>query len=956
MVRRIWLLVCLALCISISAFSQVATVQGTIYDSKENTPVYGATVEFSKSGVTAGGGVTGESGFFSIELNSAGVCLLKINYLGYEPLQREVVVTAGVNALGSIKLKASATELKTVNVTGQQTRAVQHGDTTQFNADAFKVHQDATAEDLVKKLPGVTSDNNGLKVNGEDVKKVLVDGKPFFGNDPSASLRNLPAEMISKIEVFDGKSDQARFTGFDDGQSQKTFNLITKDGKNEGQFGKFYGGYGTNQRYSAGGNYNLFKGDQRLSIIGMSNNVNQQNFSIDDIMGVMSNSGGMGGGMGPTGPPPGQGGSRSNSASGGSGPGNLFVDQQSGLTKTNSLGVNYTDNWGKKLAFSGSYFMNQTDNDNQSNSNRRYFSDTDQVYKESRDATTANLNHRVNLKLEYSIDSANTITVSPQLRFQKNENKSELTGQNYFSGSETSSTVNTQTTNNTGYYFSNSLLYMHKFRKKGRTVSLDLGTEYNKRDNSGDYISTTTYSDQPFAALIDQEYGLKSNTTTYSGNITYTEPLGKYSQLLISYAPSLSKAVSDKQTVNLNTLTGQYTDIDTNLSNKFESEYSVQKGGIGYRYTKSNLNLTLNANVQNTNLDAQQTFPVSQNINRSFNNVLPSAMLNYKISPGKNLRLMYRSAANVPSIDQLQNVVNNSNPLQLTSGNSDLRQTSEHTLFMNYGATNAKTSRNFFTVLIGSYVNDYISNATFIPRNDTLINGYVVSKGSQLTMPVNMDGKYSARGFAVYSLPVKPIKSNLSIIGGVTYALTPSLINSVVNNSDDLTFNGGFNLGSNISSNLDFTLSYNGSYNSVTNTSQNNTSYVQHKTTAKLTWIFLKGFVVNTDITSTVINGLASGFDQNYLVWNAYVGYKFFKDKQLEAKVSVFDLLNQNRNVSRNISNTYTEDSYTNTLNRYFMVSLTYTLRKFKGSAQAPKLELMPGMPPPGSLPPPGGG
>jgi hypothetical protein len=373
----------------------------------------------------------------------------------------------------------------------------------------------------------------------------------------------------------------------------------------------------------------------------------------------------------------------------------------------------------------------------------------------------------------------------------------------------------------------------------------------------------------------------------------------------------------------------------------------------------------LGTNLQYAQLTGEQQYPNAFSVQRNFTSILPTATINYKFSRTKNLNITYRTANNAPTITQLQNVFDVSNPLQVTTGNPQLQQTSEHNLMMRYGATNPFTGRNFFVFANGSYVNNYIGNATYIPLQDTVFEGQVLNGGSQLTRPVNVNGYYTGRAFAVYSLPVKTIKSNINLNSGVTYTHTPSLINGAQNTAGSTVLNGGMYIGSNISSDLDFSLSYNASYNIVKNslqTSSDNT-YYSHTANFKVNWIFLKGFVLNTDITNTLYQGLSSGFDQNYFLWNAYLGYKFLKDRSLEAKVSVYDILDQNRSVSRTVSETYTQDTRTKTLQRYGMITLTYTLRNFKkGMPAQNKFELPPGMPPPGKdgappifMPPPGG-
>jgi hypothetical protein len=940
--------ICLFLffCTGISMRAQVA-VSGTITE-KSGSPIPGATVKaMTKDSVFVTGAAADPDGFFTLSLPSGQTYILRFIYLGYRDMFRNIQITDQPLSLGKITLREASEMLSEVEVKTTQTRGEQKGDTTAFNAGAFKTNPDATAEDLVKKMPGVTSDNNGLKVNGENVQKVLVDGKPFFGDDPNAALKNLPADIIDKVEVFDKMSDQAQFTGFNDGDQQKTINIVTKKGKNTGQFGRIYGGYGTDDRYNAGAVLNHFKDKQRITLLLMSNNINQQNFNLSDITGAVGSSNqGRGGG---------------NRGGGSSSP--LMAASQNGITATQSAGLNYSDEWGKKISVSGSYFFNYSDNKNYSDIRRNYFTGDGLVYKQVNDDRAFNTNHRLNFRFEYNIDSANKLTIVPSLTFQDNTAKSLLSGSNsIFDTINLSNTGTRSSIGNTGYDFSNNILYQHKFAKPGRTISLNINTQLSERNNDGSYYSLNTYGDST-SSLFDQRFTTYGTTKKISPNLSYTEPLSKYSQVQVSYNPSYTEGQSDKSTNDYDSLAIGYNDFNAPLSNKYTNIYRTQRGGLSYKYRKDKMNLSFGADGQSSTLTGNQTFPTAFRINQSFENILPNAMLNYRFSKTKNLRVYYRSSTNIPSISQLQSVVDISNPLQVRSGNPALKQTFDNNLSFRFGGFNPQTSRNAMLFLNGSYTDNYISNGTYILANDSLVQNYLVKAGSQLTKPVNLNGYYNLRGFFVYGFPLTAIKSNLNFNGGLTYNHTPALLNNRLNYSNSYASNAGIFLGSNISQNLDFSIGYTGNYTVVKNTlqKQSNNNYFSHTATLKLNWIFWKGFVLNTDVNHTLYNGLTQSFNQQYLLWNAYLGYKFLKDRSLEAKISVFDILNQNRSIGRNVTGNYTEDYNTMVLKRYAMFTLTYTLKNFKNGSTPPKTEEQQG---PGSerpfrregVPPPGNG
>lgn len=914
-------------------------LSGIIFDKTDKTSgLPGVTVALtSKSDTTQKkGAVTDEEGHFIIENISAGKYRLQISYVGYKQSERNIDIQNKDIELNSIELSPSSTTLSNVTIEGKQVRAEQLGDTTQFNAGAYKTNPDANAEDLVTKMPGVTSENGTLKVNGENVKQVLVDGKPFFGDDPATAMKNLPAEVIDKIQVFDKLSDQAQFTGFDDGNSQKTINIQTKAGKNNGQFGKIYAGYGTDKRYIAGANVNMFKGNRRISMIGMSNNINQQNFSTEDLLGVTGTSSGQGRGGSSNFQRGGNnfrrgGGNRG----GGNDASNFMVGQQSGIAATHAIGLNYSDNWGKKVKVSGSYFYNNANTNTNTTLERNYITQADNGLKYNETSTTnsKNQNHRINFRLEYEKDSSNSIIITPRLSTQQNNTTSSLSGTNMLADkTPVSSTKNSTTNDNIGYNFSNNILYRHKYLKKGRTLSLNLSTQYNYKTTDAQLYS------QNNAGLtdtndIDQQSGLTSDGYSISPNITYTEPVTKTGQLQISYNPSYTKNTSAKATNNFDSLSDAYTDLDTFLSNKFENTYTTHNGGLSYRINDNKLRAAIGFNAQYAMLEGVQTYHHYNSLEKSFTSLLPNAMFNYRFSNAKNLRIFYRTNTNAPSISQLQNVVDNSNPLFLRSGNPNLKQDYQHSLSMRYGATNTKTARSFFVFANVGITKDYIANATYLPKKDTtLINDVIVAPGSQLSMPVNMDGYFSGRTFVTYGFPIALIKSNLNLNGGVNYNRIPTLINSSTNLANNYTMNGGLTVGSNISEKIDFSVSYSGNYTIVKNSLQkqsDNTYYFQN-TSLKFNWLFGKGFVFNTNLNHSLYTGLSQSFNQSFLLWNASFGYKFFKDRSLEAKVSVYDILNQNRAINRTVTETYIEDSHTNVLRQYFMLNLTYTLRKFK--------------------------
>lgn len=924
-------LVALLSLLSGSVSAQNHRIIGTVVDSVAQSPVVGAYVSVEVPGKSDKPvyTTTNLDGKFEFAGLTPQKYLLKVTYLSYRDKQRTVEVKESVTDLGTLILTEAAQDLKEVKVVGQIQQSQMKGDTTQFNAAAFKTNPDANVEDLIQKMPGIAVVNGEVQAQGEKVQRVLVDGKQFFGDDATLALKNLPAEIVDKIEVFDRQSDQAQLTGFDDGNAQKTINIVTRADRNAGKFGKAFAGYGTDDRYMAGGNLNIFGKQKRISILGLSNNINQQNFASQDLAGALGSSGG-GGGRG------GRGGG------GGGGAGNFLVGQQSGITNTSAFGLNYTDKWGEKLEVTGSYFFNRSANANQQSTNRETFlGNGSQFYKEQNNYANTNLNHRVNFRFEYTLDKSNTIIFSPSVNWQDNQATTLRLGATTLSeGTLLNQTNNDKFTHSNALSSNNSLLWRHKFAKAGRTFSVNLSGNVNNRSSDGSLYALNQYytSTRSPSDTIDQISNSRSDNVRLSANANYTEPLSKMVQLQLNYNVTLSNSDSKSETNHFTDSERGYSRLDTLLSNTFDNKYLTHRAGVSLRGNKKKVMGSVGLDFQSAGLYSQQLFPRKNEVDQTFTNLLPNAFFMFRPTQSKNLRLFYRTSTNEPSITQLQNVVNNSNPLFLTAGNPNLKQEYAHQASLRYSASDTKLGRNFFIYGSANYTGNSITNSTFVAQRPTLLpNGILLEQGAQLTSPVNLDGNWSLRTFANYGSPIKGIKTNLNLNTGVNYRRLPGLINDQANISNNYAFSQGIVLSSNISTKLDFTLAFNGNYNIVRNSLQPklDNNYFSQQTSARLNWIFGKGFVLQTDVTNQSYRGLGAGFNQNFTLWNASLGKKFLKDNKGELKLTVFDILAQNNSISRNVTETYLEDVTSRVLTQYGMLTFTYTLRNF-GKAPAP--------------------
>jgi len=908
------------------------SVSGLIHDAGDNTPIANATIKFSKSDSSAilFNTVSNAKGFFIFNNVPNGNFILSITYVGYENFNKNVSINGQNINLGNINIVKSAKILSTVIINGAPP-VKQNGDTLDYSASQYKVNPDATSEDLIKKMPGITVDKSGtVTAQGETVKKVTVDGRDFFGDDATATLRNLPAEVIDKIQVFDKLSDQAQLTGFDDGNTTKAINIVTKKDMRNGNFGRIFAGYGTDGRYSGGGNVSFFNNARRISLVGLVNNVNQQNFSSQDLLGVTSTGNRGGGGQ--------RGGGGGGNFRGGGGAGNFTVGQQNGIAKTNAFGINYSDAWGKKIDVTGSYFFNNSNNSNNQTINQQNLitKDSSQYYDENTISDNKNYNNRANFRLTYKIDSSNTLLVTSSLNFQNNNSINFVHGSNFLDANKQnllSLTDNDINSKFAGNNLSNLILFRHAFKKRGRSISLGINTNFS--DKIGDNYLTainTYYKSLVVTDSLQQLSNQKNHNNQYSFNLVYTEPVGKKAQLQLNYNPSFQNNNADQETFNYDNGSSKYSILDTSLSNKFHNTYNTQNTGITYRIGDRNNMVAAGISYQYSELKSDQVFPQVSQINNTYNNILGNIFSHFKLSSKSNLRIIYRSTVSSPSVTQLQNVINNSNQFFYSTGNPDLQQQHTNNIITRYIYTNSPKSQSFFANLFFQNINNYITNATYTAKRDSaLSNSVILYKGSQISKPVNVNGYINARSFFTFGMPIKFLKSNLNWNAGFSYAKQPGLLNNVSNISNAYNYNLGAVLSSNISEYIDFTLSYAANINQVKNSIQPslNNNYFTQSAGISANLLTKKGLFFNNDLSNEYYKGLSGGYNTNYWLWNMAIGQKFLKNEMGELKLSVFDLLKQNKSITRNVTDSYIQDVKNQVLQQYFMLTFTYKLKTF---------------------------
>ncbi|MEI3584817.1 MAG: TonB-dependent receptor [Alistipes shahii] len=939
-----------------AAFAQRGGVTATVVDADTGESVVGAVLTLTpvKTPEKKQYFTSAFKGAVSIPSLAYGEYSLSVAFLGYNNLDTTFRVSASKVSLGLLKLKPGV-QIETVVKEAKALRTSQKGDTVSYNAGAFKVVADADVEGLLKKMPGITVTDGTVEAQGETVKKVFVDGKEFFGEDVTTAIKSLPAEAVDRVEVYNKLSDAAEFSGMDDGEGYKALNIVTRPGMRQGQFGKLYAGFGYDAdtetedkfKYIAGGNANVFSGDSRISFIGLFNNVNQQNFSFEDILGVSGGGGGRRGGMG-----------------------NYMVRPQSGVASVNAIGVNYSDTWGKRnqVTFQGSYFFNNTNTENRSTVEKWYEAPMiPDTLSTNGYSDTKGYNHRFNARLEWKISENQNLMIRPRFSYQSNDPWSRTTGWQYGApadgGSGYSRTDNFSDALRHGYNVGTSAVYRAKLGKNGRTITLDGSFSYSDNTNNSNSWSNILAT-QPDRPAVDPVTGVwdpanytelrylrnlaPSSSYSLRGSFTYTEPVAKYAQVSLQYRISYNSQERDKRSfvTDDDTFTGGV--LNPLLSNSYESGYLTQSVGPGFRFSKERNTFIANVYYQRSALDGQIVRDDAEKIKHAYNNVTYFMMGQLNINRENSLRLFVSSYTDSPSITDLQSVYDVSDAQNISHGNPNLKPTYSHRVNFHYTNSNVEKGRTFMWMFSMNTTLDYTAQHLVQRPGDITIDGQAYSPNFYSTTE-NLDGYWQLRTHLSYGLPIGFLKSNFNVMAGVIYTKTPSMLGGTVDAATGMisggerndTKNMGYDfravLGSNISENVDFTLSWNGTYNEATNSlnaDKSKNRYFNHTAQGNLKVVFPLGFTFTASAAYSQYIGFTNDYSEDYLLCNVWLGKKVFKNKRGEVMVGVNDLFNQNRAFSRSTGSGYTQNSTNSVIGRYYMVQFNYNLRRFgkKGS------------------------
>lgn len=916
-------------------FSQKITLRGALVDSAA-APLEGGTVMLLNARDSSLLAFTRSqtAGAFEFKNQSPGDYLLRASYPGFRTRQQAIRLDAATPLLdlGPLAMDNGLNLIDGVEISAAANPVALRGDTVEYNAASFKTRPNAVVEDLLRKLPGIEVEADGtIKAMGQTVQQIMVDGKKFFSNDPTLATKNLPADAVNKVQVFDKKSDQAEFSGVDDGQRQKTINLDLREDRKDGWFGQLTAGAGAGAdaaRYESRASLNRFSPKQQLSFLGLGNNINQAGFSIDDYMAY---SGAM----------------RQMMSGGGrirlqfdsdnmSVP--LDFGNNEGFLDTWAGGVNFNQDYGPKRragSLNASYMY--------SRARQRYDRSTERTtFLPNGDFTTMgqsgdeNLreNHRINLSFDQKIDSFNSVLFNSAFAYGDNAAQNASRTQTFGpDGRPQNAGDRIYQSDATGANWTGNLLWRHKFAKKGRNVSLNFDAGLNRSESaSSSFADNQFYNDGQLLRrdTTAQDQTFRNDVLNFGARATYTEPLGKRRYLEFSYAFALTDNQADKDVYDV---AGGENSFNALLSNAYENQFSYHRAGAGFRINRKKWNGSAGFDYQSAVLDGAVTSGQGQPVRQSFRHALPRLDLNYEFGPTRNLGLNYQTRVTAPTVQQLQPVPDVSDPLNIVEGNPTLQPEYAHSLQANFNTFNPDNLSSFFTNLSLDYTADRIVNAQ---RIDSQFVRYF--------RPVNTPGEYRLFGMAAWGWPVRKWKSRLNLRSEGQWNRGQGLVNERTNVTTNLSLTEAVSWEYTPAEGYVFSagaeLIWNQSLYSIDDAYDQ--EFLTQRYSAEADLQLPKDFAFNTSFNVAVNTGRADGFNTAIPIWNAELSRFFGKNKRFQAGLSVRDLLDRNLGLHRTANLNYVEDERVASLGRTVMVRAVYSLNRMGGpGGGGPRMRMM---------------
>jgi len=907
----------LLLFIASSAFSQSQTLKGTLKDTSENRVLANTVISVlsKKDSVLVKFTRADKDGNFKIQGLKEGSYILMVTHPYMGDYFDTIEVKAGTPTdLGNVHLTPKSKLLSEVIVKSGSPIKIK-GDTLVYTADSFKVRPGANVEELLRRLPGITVDKNGqITAMGERVTKVLVDGEEFFGTDPGIATKNIRADAVQEVQVFDKKSDQAAFTGIDDGVKDKTINLKMK--KMAGYFGKVELGGGLPDKYDNSAMVNLFRNKRKVAGYGIMSNTGQTNLDWQDAQNY--------------------GGAADNMTSGVSDDGGMYImfggggddnyyGGRNGIPQNWNAGVHFSDKFNKeKNSFNSGYKYSKVIAPGLTKTfSQTFLPNTDPWSSNSTsDNRTSTNKHAVNMTMEFKIDSNNTVKWTSRFN-----NNNAISSVNYSSETldEQGKFINNSTrkseTNTDKNNVVSSLLWQHKFKKFARTLSINTDFNWNRSKSDGLLYSLTNYYKNGILSerdTTDQENIIDNINNTIGTKISYTEPLKKDFFMELTYGFTYNNSKSDRLT-NIKSINGKYEEMVDSLSNFFIFNRTQNTPGISFRLNKKKHNLTVGASVDFNQFE-KKDLTRDTIVHYNFVNFIPRASYTYKIKPNESLRINYNGSTTAPSLEQMQPTRVNTDPLNVYIGNPFLKQSFRHNINAGYNFYNVLKEKNLFTNLRFSLTDNAFVQSSFID-----------SAGKRTYLTVNADGNYSINFYSSYGFKIKGFSWRNNIGPNININRSVEFINGVKNINNTKNYSIQLSTNTYKEGNYNVWLSANFGINDSKSTvnTEANANYWSINLNGSGSKTFAKKYEIGSDISLQVREKDPRFPDANsFTTWNGYIIKRFFKENQFELKFQVNDILNENRGYSRNFSSYSYTETYYETLQRFWLVTATWNISK----------------------------
>jgi len=880
------------------------TVSGTVLDINTQLPIELATVYFSnvKDSTVIEYTTTDKNGVFKMNTKKyENPVFLKVNAKGYQTYMEEQTGLLANLDFGKLYLLKNVMALDEVVIINDIPIRVKK-DTLEFNAASFKVRPDSNVETLLKQLPGFEIDLDGkMTVNGKEVNQLLVNGKPFFDKDGVMALKNLPADVISKIQVSDFKTKKEELSKQESTSDFSSINLTIDKKKNRGVFGKFLAGYGTADRYESSFIVNFFNDKQKISVLASSNNINASGFSMDDIFDNM------GGGR--------------NSVN------NKSSTSGKGITRSNIAGFNYSDEWGKKLNPSASYDFKNTENNNDNKTNQVNFLPTGAILTESISKTRIeNTSNKANFELEYKINPTTRLVINPTLN-QSHSINSAISSSKSKDENEVALNESTSNSYKVGNYtlFGNIVNFNKAFKKKSRNLSLVLSNSNTYTDANGLIQSKTIFyqnnrpnDERNQNNLTDNSFG------SYSADIEYTEPITDSLRVRVGVDFDWLNDKNDLKTYDYDQTSQSYSILNELQSNYTTSNRNSIAPKTGLTFEKNKYTFTFNFSTLIVDYN-NHSFYLNKNTDLNQKYMLPSAkaQVRYKISRSKYFIFKYDYLNTLPTSNQLLPVANLSNPLNTIIGNPNLNPNATHSSKISFKNYNFRSRTGYNLYVKGDYYDHEVVPTQIFDAN-----------GKKTTTYVNVSNTYSTSMGGNLNQSIRKgahvLKYGINLNGGYSY--DKGFTNAVLFNTRALRITPGIYINYDYGELLSIAPSYSFTYNETKyeNSLKDASSTVLHRINLQTTTYWPKNWVFGNDFGYTYNSNISSDFKKDFYLWNTSLSYSFF-DKKMLLKVKVYDILNQNQSATRTLTSTTIRDEENTVLKRYAMFSLTYKMGNFKG-------------------------